>query len=86
MRAKRPFKQCFDARSSMASCGHRVLQMLPFFFFFFTTPNFSRVIGLVSDGLSTRIRVGAMSPPPAWMLRETESLITDLHCFASRPE
>lgn len=36
-------------------------------FCLFTTPNFSRVIELVNDGLSTRVRVGAVSPPPAWM-------------------
>jgi len=28
MRAKRPFKQCFDACSSMALCGHRVLYVV----------------------------------------------------------
>ena len=31
----------------------------------FLIPNFSRVIGLVSDGLSTCMRIVDMSPPPA---------------------
>jgi hypothetical protein len=34
MRAERPFKQCFDACSSMASCGHRLLQMSYLIFVF----------------------------------------------------
>lgn len=95
VRAKRSFKQCFDAWSNMASCGHRLLQMSSFLVFFFSTPNFSRVTGLVNDGLNTLVRLSAMSPPPSWMwwpkvvdVRTSVSvgLITDRHCFASRPE